>query len=232
VTEQTVARDLTRFVDPQVASRVAGADRSIRPGDAEKKTATILFCDIEGFSTISERLPPDVLMQTLNEYFDTVAGVVDRFGGIIHQFLGDAILITFNTARTDPDHAANAVRTALAIQDEVAIRRFGPDLTLKTRCGLNTGVIVFGAVGTNDRLLFTVYGDEVNVAARLEQLNKTYGTYVLATAETMAGAGDTCTGRLIGQVTVRGRTKPVEILAVLPPPVPRFPAGDAATAEC
>ncbi|SUS04839.1 Adenylate cyclase [uncultured Defluviicoccus sp.] len=214
VADATVARDLTRFVAPEVADRVATSDAAIRPGDGEVKTASVLFCDIEGFSTISERLAPDVLMATLNAYFAKVAEVIEQNGGVINQFLGDAMMITFNTARPLAGHAAAAVKTALAIQDLVAAERFGPDLQLKTRCGINTGELVSGAVGTDVRLIFTVYGDEVNIAARLEQLNKTYGTYVLATEQTLAAAGMEVRGRPIGEVTVRGRQTPVNVFAL------------------
>jgi adenylate cyclase len=220
VTDATVARDLTRFVAPEVAQRIAGGDREIEPGDGEVTHATILFCDIERFSSIAERLSPEALMATLNDYFAAVAAIVDGHGGVITMFQGDAMLITFNSARANPDHAACALRTALALQALSVGERFGPEgLMLKTRCGLNTGAFVSGAVGAPDRLYFTVYGDEVNIAARLEQLNKEYGTYVLATESCVSEAGDGFPSRPIGQVTVRGRNQPVSVFAVDPPPL-------------
>ena len=96
----------------------------------------------------------------------------------------------------------------------VAHRRFGDGLELKTRCGINTGRLISGAVGTPERLLFTVYGDEVNIAARLEQLNKSFGTYVLATEQTLAAAGPGFACRPMGSVPVRGRSRPVTVFAV------------------
>jgi adenylate cyclase len=214
VTDATVAHDLTRFVAPEVAQRIAGGDREIEPGDGEVTRATILFCDIERFSSIAERLSPEALMATLNDYFAAVAAIVEGQQGVITMFQGDAMLITFNSARANPDHAASALRTALAIQ-ALSGERFGPEqILLKTRCGLNTGACVSGAVGAPDRLYFTVYGDEVNVAARLEQLNKEYGTYVLATESCVGEAGDDFPCRPIGQVTVRGRSQPVSVFAV------------------
>ncbi|MDP7650437.1 MAG: adenylate/guanylate cyclase domain-containing protein [Rhodospirillales bacterium] len=140
--------------------------------------------DIEGFSTTSEKLEPQALISALNEYFSALCEVIDRHGGVITQFEGDAMLISFNTVKSDPDHAANAVGTAIGIQDAVAGRTFG-GAVMTTRCGLSTGELVFGAVGAKDWLLFTVHGDEVNVAARLEQLNKTYGTHIMATETTV-----------------------------------------------
>lgn len=218
VADAMVARDLTRFVAPEVASAIASADRPIQPGDGEVKAASILFCDIEGFSGISERLSPDRLMQLLNEYFAEVAAIVARHGGVITAYQGDAMLISFNTARPNDEHAAGALRTALDIQQMTSSRRFGDGIVLRTRCGVNTGRLIAGAVGTADRLLFTVYGDEVNIAARLEQLNKTYGTYVLATEQTLAAAGDRIgtdvLRRPMGEVQVRGRQSPVTVYAL------------------
>jgi adenylate cyclase len=214
VTDQVVARDLSRFVAPELASRVVAADRAIEPGEGEVRTASILFTDIEGFSTISERLEPGALMMTLNDYFAAIAEVVDREDGVISMFQGDAMLIAFNTARDTPGHAAAAVRAALAIQKLTDARTFGPGLPLRTRCGINTGLLVAGAVGAQDRLYFTVFGDEVNIAARLEQMNKLHGTYILVSEATRAAAGDVASFRPIGQVPVRGRTAPVPVFAV------------------
>jgi adenylate cyclase len=214
VTDATLARDLTRFVAPEVASRLAAADRPIEPGHGEVRTASILFTDIEGFSSLSEHLDPLAVVPLLNAYFGVVAEVIDRHGGVITAYHGDAMMIGFNTARPDPEHAANALRTALGIQEVLAERRFGDDIRLKTRCGINTGPLAAGAVGTPERLLFTVYGDEVNIAARLEQLNKQFGTYVLASEQTVRAAGDGFVFRPMGSLPVRGRMQPVSVHAV------------------
>lgn len=214
VADATVAHDLSRFVSPEIADQITTADRAIQPGDGEVKTATIMFCDIEGFTGISERMAPAELIHTLNEYFEVFSHIIDGYRGVITQFQGDAMLISFNTAKPDPDHAANAVRTAIGIQRIISRMRFGPGIVMRTRCGINTGELISGAVGTRDRLLFTVFGDEVNIAARLEQLNKEYGTYILATEQTIAAAGGAFASRPIGTVTVRGRTTPVNVFTV------------------
>jgi adenylate cyclase len=155
-------------------------------------------------------------MRTLNDYFAAVAAIVEREGGVIHQFMGDAILVTFNTARPHPDHAAAALRTALGIEALANGTRFGPGVLCRTRSGVNTGDVVAGAVGTRDRLLFTVYGDEVNIACRLEQLNKDHGTYILASEQTMAAAGQGFSGQPMGAIPVKGRSQPVQVFAVKP----------------
>jgi adenylate cyclase len=209
VTDATTAQDLSRFVAPEIADHITTADSAIQPGDAQVTTASVLFCDIEAFSSIAERVSPGELMRMLNEYLAVVSDVIDRHGGIITQFQGDAMLITFNTVKPDPSHAASALRTAVGIQRALASRRFGAGHTLRVRCGVNSGELIFGAVGTHQRMLFTVHGDEVNIAARLEQLNKTYGTYILATERTVRAAGGEFRYRAIGSIFVRGRNEPV-----------------------
>ena len=121
----TEAQDLSRFVSPEIANRITTADEAIRAGDGEVKEATVMFTDIEGFSAISERLSPQDLIRCLNDYFTALDAVIRHHGGVITQFEGDALLVTFNTVHPDPDHAANAVRTALAIQAVIRERQFG-----------------------------------------------------------------------------------------------------------
>ena len=215
VSESVIARDLSRFVSPEVAARITTGARELRPGDGEVRVASVLFTDIERFSTISEKLTPEQLLSMLNAYFAAVSEAIDRHGGVITQYQGDAMLITFNTIKDDPDHAANAVRTALAIQDATRNRRFGDGLQLRTRCGINTGRIVAGAVGTPERLLYTVHGDEVNVAARLEQLNKSTGTTILATESTVQAVGAGFEFERVAEVTVRGRSQPTAVYTPL-----------------
>lgn len=214
VAESTVAQDLSKFVAAEIADRIATADKAIQPGDGESRTASVIFTDIEGFSTVSEKMSAAELAATLNDYFGAMSEAIDRHGGTIAMFQGDAMLITFNTTTPDPDHAANALKTALAIREIADRRTFGNGLRLKTRCGVNTGEIAVGAVGAKDRLVFTVHGDEVNVAARLEPLNKQYGTYILATERTCAEAGPGFRTRRLGEITVRGRATPTVVLTI------------------
>jgi adenylate cyclase len=211
VLDSVLAKDLSRFVAPEVAERISTSERGLQPGEGEVREATVLFTDIEGFSTFSEKVPPERLVMVLNEYFDAVCAVADRHGGVVTQFQGDAMLITFNTVRDDPDHAANAVRAASEIVEMTRERRFGGEVHMRTRCGINTGRIVAGAVGSADRLLYTVHGDEVNIAARLEQLNKKYDTYLLASESTVRAAGSGFPFKRVDEITVRGRAAPTRV---------------------
>jgi class 3 adenylate cyclase len=110
----------------------------------------------------------------LNEYFPTLLEPIERNGGIVNQFQGDAMLVTFNIPIADPQHAQKAVRTAAEIQRVLQGRKFA-GVELVTRIGIHTGMVITGNVGSGKRVHYAVYGDAVNLAARLEQLNKDYG---------------------------------------------------------
>ncbi len=206
VVDSSTARDLSKFVPSEVAERIAAADVAVAVGQGETREATILFADIEGFTTLSERLTPEQLISTLNEYFAVVAEPLRTYGGAINQFQGDAILATFNVPTENPQHASNAVRAALEIQRALRGRRFGDGIEMRARIGINTGTVIGGMVGTPDRLGYTVHGDDVNLAARLETLNKDYGTHILVSASTVALAGDLAAAfQVLGEVRVRGK---------------------------
>ncbi len=206
VVDSSTAQDLSRFVPTEVVRRVRSSEQRVQAGQGEVRIATILFTDIEGFTSISETLSPEQLITTLNEYFAVVVKPIERFGGVINQFQGDAILASFNLPDALPDHAANAVRAATEIQSALKNRVFGNGLGLSSRIGINTGTCVGGLVGTGDRLGYTIHGDNVNVAARLEQLNKEYGTQVLISESTCELAGPTLFPfKRIGEAQVRGR---------------------------
>ena len=147
----------------------------------------------------------------LNEYFAALSGIIRQYGGVITQFQGDALLVTFNLPVTDPDHALNAVRSALDIQALLATRHFTGDVRLPTRIGINTGSVVGGTVGDDTRLGYTVHGDAVNVAQRLEQANKQTGTRILLSTRTAELVGDSLSLRFLSEVALSGRTTPVDV---------------------
>ncbi len=216
VVESTAARDLSRFVPSEIAQRVKTADHEMIAGEGEVRDTTVLFADVEGFTTLSENMPPTDLINTINEFCTAVAEPIERFGGVINQFQGDAILASFNLPKTDEAHAANAIRSAIAIQDILRSRRFGKDIALKSRIGINTGIAVGGLVGTVDRLSYTVLGDDVNLAARLEQLNKEYDTQIMIAERTRQLAGpDQFRFKRLGSVRVRGRQADTVVYTVL-----------------
>ncbi|HER26116.1 MAG TPA: adenylate/guanylate cyclase domain-containing protein [Rhodospirillales bacterium] len=216
VLDREAAQDLSRFVSPEVAKRITQADQAIQPGDGEAVNGSVLFTDIEGFSSYSETVSPQVLAATLNDYFGAMSEVIDENGGVITQFQGDAMLIVFNALSAEPDHARKALQTALAIREMSLGRTFGDGTYFKTRCGISTGEIMVGAVGAKDRLVFTVHGDNVNIAARLEQLNKDHGTYILLTDESRLACGLDYEFRKVCDCIVRGREAPTTVYTVDP----------------
>ena len=215
VADHSAATELSRFVPDRVAEQVRSADVPVQVGQGEVAEATILFTDIEGFTTLSERLGPEQLISVLNEYFAVVSEPIVRHGGVINQFQGDAILATFNMPEALEDHAREAVQAACEMQNALRRQRFGDGMALRSRVGINTGMVVGGLVGTGDRLSFTVHGDEVNLAARLEQLNKEHGTRILVSRRTADLAGrDRFDFMPIGTTAVRGRQATVEIFSL------------------
>ena len=215
VVESTAAAELSRFVPSAVAAQVKASETPVEAGAGEVRETTIFFSDLEGFTTLSEGMSPVDLISTLNEYFAAVTEPIVRHGGAINQYQGDAILATFNLPTAQEDHAANAVRAAIEIQHILASRTFGAGLRLVSRIGINTGVVVGGLVGAQDRLGYTVHGDDVNLAARLEALNKEHGTRIIVSGRTRELAGpERFAFEAIGTVTVRGRSQSVTVYRI------------------
>ena len=215
VVESTTARDLSRFVPSQVVRQVQTSEDEVAAGQGEVREATILFTDLEGFSTLSEQVTPPEIIATLNEYFSVVAAPIEKYGGVINQFQGDAILASFNLPEADPDHAGKAIEAALEIQKVLGEHSFASGLELRSRIGINSGEVVGGLVGTAERLNYTVHGDDVNLAARLEQLNKEHNTRILVSERTLELAGrDRFKSRRIGTLATRGRTAPTVVYAL------------------
>ena len=200
-----------KFVPEGIAATVLEDRGIVRP---QLREATILFTDIEGFTAICEKLSPEKVITMLNEYFAAVAEPIRDAGGVITQFQGDAMLASFNLPVEDPHHAASAVRAALEIQRITQTRRFVDDIVLKTRVGINTGVVVGGTVGGGDHLGYTVHGDVVNLAARLEGLNKDYGSHILVAQRTAQLAGDGFDFREVGKTSIRGHEDSVLVYEV------------------
>jgi class 3 adenylate cyclase len=217
-----------KYVTPSVAARLIdrGDDGRIA---GETRTATILFTDIAGFAALGERLSPERTIRLLNEYFDLVAGPIQQHGGTILGFIGDGVHAAFNLPAERADHAEGALAAALEIERALAGHAFPGGHTLATRIGIHTGPVVAGSVGANDRLSYTVYGDAVNVAARLERLNKELGTQILASDATVRlaeqRAPELARFRRLKPVRLRGRAGEILPVVVEPAPPLRAVAG-------
>jgi adenylate cyclase len=187
VIEGLAKQDLSRFFDPDVAARITSTGHELAAGRGEARDAAILNLDIRGFTRLARDLPPDEVTRILAEYQAAAVPILQRHGGAIDKFLGDGIMATFGAALPSDSYAADALRAltaALEIADAWATRAAasgGPAVVVNG--AVATGRVVFGAVGDENRLEYTVIGDAVNLAAKLEKHNKTLGTRGLVTAE-------------------------------------------------
>ncbi len=205
-----------RYVDDNVAATILQREgEGVLAG--ETREATVLFTDIAGFTTVAEYLAPDELVAALNEYLETVLEPIRAHGGVVNTFIGDGLFASFNMPLACDDHACAAVRAAIDIQRAVGERTFGGmGVSLATRIGISTGHVIGGSVGAGRRLTFTLLGDTVNLAARLEQLNKDYGTRILVSKSTREACGDRFAFADLGTVAVRGRSDAANVFSIDP----------------
>ncbi len=208
--ERELIRDtLGRFVPERVASSLLAGGGKL---DVVETEATILFCDIEAFTRLTETLGPVKIVEVLNAYFSRMVEILEQHGGVVTQFQGDAILATFNVPVSDAAHASNAVRAADAMLTSVAGSEYAGE-RLNIRIGINTGNVVAGAIGAKGRLNYTVHGDAVNLAARLEAMNKEFGTRLLISDSTAARLED-FELTTIGTITARGQSHSLEVFTL------------------
>lgn len=190
VSEGAAARDLSRFFDPGVAARIRGAAMAIKAGEGELRDVAILTADLRGFTRLSTELQPDEVMKVLQDYQGRICPLIVAAGGSIDKFLGDGILASFGAVAPSPTAAADALRAADAVMATAAqwrAERHAAGLPpLEIGLAVSSGRVVFGAVGDGERLEFTVIGDAVNFAAKLEKHNKEERTRAITDGSTYA----------------------------------------------
>ena len=196
-----------KYVPESVAKQIVASKGALEP---KQLKATILFSDIENFTGTAESIPPKQVVQMLSEYFPAVIEPITANGGVVNQFQGDAMLVTFNVPVEDPRHAEMAVKSALEIQQVLKGRTFA-GIELRTRIGINTGDVIAGNVGAGDRINYTVYGDAVNLASRLEQMNKEHGTLILMSESTVELLNDQSVVEPLGELEIRGKNKLIRV---------------------
>ena len=213
ILSSAAAEDLSRFVPDVIAKQIKNAEIVPDLDKTESGECTILFVDLESFTSVGETLSPEQLVATLNDYFAVAAKPIHEYGGVINQFQGDAILASFNIPQKNQDHAANAIRAAREILAVLESRDFS-GVQLRVRIGINTGHVTGGLVGIPERVHYTVHGDDVNIASRLEQLNKDFDTRLLLSENTRLAAGQGFDFELVDERNLRGKTKPVKIYTI------------------
>lgn len=202
------------YVSPTVVDElINNPDKLVLGG--EKRELTLMFTDLAGFTSLSEKLTPEQVSQFLNEHMTAMTKILMKNRGTVDKFIGDAIMAFWNAPLDDPDHALNACRSALEMQEEMA--RMRERLTRKglpeihMRIGINTGEAVVGNMGADDRFDYTAIGDNVNLASRLEGINKLYGSGILVSESTALKVKDRMPTQLVDRVRVKGKALPINI---------------------
>ncbi len=203
-----------QYLSPAVIDQLILHPERLRLG-GERRVLSIFFSDLEGFTTISEKLDPEALTTLLNEYLSAMTDIVHEEAGTVDKFEGDAIIAFWNAPLEVIDHPLRVVRTALRCQERLALlnpqfqKRAGRDLLM--RIGIHTGSAVVGNMGSHSRFDYTMLGDSVNLAARLEGANKAFGTYLMISEATRQGIGSAFPVREIARLAVVGRKEPITV---------------------
>ena len=206
----------SRYVSPLYVSQLVDNYEELKLG-GERVPLTLLFSDIRGFTTMSERLPAEQVVRILNEYLDRMAEIVFRNGGTLDKFIGDAVMAFWGAPIPVADHARRAVDTALEMMDELRALNEkwaaeGVDQALDIGIGVNTGEAVVGNIGSETHKLdYTAIGDTVNLASRLEGLNKNYSTNIIVSQTTKDAVDDAYDFRALDDVKVKGKEQAVKI---------------------
>jgi adenylate cyclase len=214
--ERDQVRDLLgKVVDPAVAEELLSKDLKL---GGEEREVSVLFADIRGFTALSERQHPSDLLDLLNRYLSCMTEVIEGEGGVIDKYIGDAIMALFGAPLAHGDDAQRAVRAALAMGHELV--RLNRELTaqglpaIATGIGINTGLVVAGNMGSTHRLNYSVIGDGVNLASRIEGLTRFYGVPLII-SESAAAAAPEFIYRELDRVRVKGKLEPVRIFEPL-----------------
>ena len=213
-----------RYVDPRVVEGLIER-QSQTASDGERRVMTVLFCDMKGFTSLSEGMTPQGLVKVMNHYLSTMSGPIRSHRGIIDKYIGDAIMAYWGPPFTEHSEQARlaclaaiemasrgaALRTELP--ELIGVRAVPSDCDV--RIGIATGEVLVGSIGSEFMMSYTVMGDAVNLASRLENANKIYGSHSLASAPAIAAAGDAIETREIDRLVVVGQTKPEAVFEIM-----------------
>lgn len=205
-----------KFVNKEIAE--AALKDEIRLG-GERKSVAILFTDIRSFTEISENMEPEEVVEFLNGYMTSMVSCVEKMNGIVDKFIGDAIMAVWGTPISRGNDTEQAINSALMMRQQLMLfnkTRSGPkNPVIKMGCGINTGNVLAGQIGTENRMEYTVIGDPVNLASRIEALNKPFGTDILISEDSYNLVKDIFAVEKMKQIKVKGKAMPLQIFAVL-----------------
>ncbi len=212
VEKRLLEQSLSVYLSPKRVKQLVNRRELLRPG-AEKQMLTILFSDIESFTTLSEGVDSDELARLMNRYFDSaVSDCVFKTDGTVVKYIGDAIFAFWNAPEDQADHQARACEAALLLsQQKIVYSKQGEERSFRTRVGLHTGVANVGNFGSASRIDYTAIGENINLASRMEGLNKYLGTAVLITGDTKPGLDGRFVSRSCGKFVLKGFERAVEV---------------------
>ncbi len=205
---EVVKSAFARYVSREVIETVVKSGAApVLQGD--RRRVTILFSDIRGFSTMAENMPPENVVQLLNEYFEKMVEVVFRNGGTLDKFIGDGLMVIFGAPQEDPRQEEHAINTAIEMQTELRLlcKRWEGEgrKPIRIGIGVNSGMAIVGNIGSSQRMEYTAVGDTVNLAARLESSTRDLGVDILVSEETHEAVRGIFKSRPMGEIAVKGR---------------------------
>lgn len=202
----------SRYLAPAVVEELARHPEKLKLG-GEMKNMSVLFADIRGFTSLAEKMKPEELTRFLNQFLTPMTEIILRYGGTIDKYMGDGIMAFWNAPVEDPAHAARSCRAALEMQAALKNRQ-SDSVPIQMGIGINTGVCCVGNLGSDQRFDYSVIGDSVNLASRLEGLSKTVGAGILIGPETRDALGSDFFSLEAGLIQVKGKEKPVRVYAL------------------
>jgi adenylate cyclase len=218
--KQFIRKAFSTYLSADVVQEIIADPKKLQLGGKEHHV-TALFTDIRRFSSISEKLCPEELVSLLNRYLSAMSDVVLEQWGTIDKYVGDAIVAFFGAPVEYPDHAFRACISAIImkrIEQELNVRFSESGIIpepIYTRIGINTGRMVVGNMGTDKKMNYTIMGSSVNIASRLEGVNKEFGTWIIASEDTIQGAGKNILSRRLGRIKVVNIDAPVQVYEIL-----------------
>lgn len=216
--KEKIKQAMGKYLSQDVMKNVVKNIDDLKLG-GKRAIVTVLFSDIRGFTSLSEKMSAEEVSMILNEYFAEMEPIISKYNGVINKFIGDAVMAIFGEPIQDINHAQNAVKCAYEMLKKVEYLRekwlFEGKPKIEIGIGINTGEVFIGNIGTETRMEYTVIGDTVNLASRIESYNKVYKTNLLVSSSTYAAIADIADVIKISEVQIRGKAKKMNIYEVL-----------------
>ncbi len=216
--DKKIENVLGKYISKDIKNKIL-KNSAVAELGGKRADITVMFADIRGFTSLSETRKAEEVSKLLNEYFSELEPIINKYGGVINKFIGDAVLVIFGEPSQDKHHAKNAVKCAYELRKKVKdikerwIAEGKPKIDIGV--GINSGEAFIGNVGTSDRFEYTAIGDTVNIASRIEDYNKIYKTHILISENTYNRISEIVDVIKIREVSIKGKSKKINIYEVL-----------------